>query len=395
MRILKGFVVVVALTLASCNLNTDYFSEYNNVNLLGNWDFTSLTATTPNWALTTTTDYMNWTDLGAGSGPTASSHAYRLEIKNLIPNGDFSASSPGSLIGNPTSAWSISGSGTATVVAAGGSVTAQNSSSISVAVNSVQWTSQYTTDTLSLNLNSALGTSSLGQPLWTTGQYVLQMNFINLLTSTPCELDFQPTLGTIVSWTQTNSNNTYPLEQLFSINSSGPTGSSIGNAFSYSGTSDALVFTYAKNTQNLVFNSLRLVRSDIPLTVATSLPSLTSGALQLIPGTYQFSVWVKSDPTAGTANRFAATGLTIKVTAATQPGNNGTFETFIPSTGWSSSGWTLITLPLGTVDFVDYDSQHTGPALTIALSPTNIYNDSPSLDAGSLLIASPTLQFLH
>ena len=222
------------------------------------------------------------------------------------------------------------------------------------------------------------------------------MSFIDLFTATLCQLNFVPTTGTITSWTYPNSgqsNTQYPTQYLNTLNSPGAL---VSNLIAYSGSNDALVFTTATNTQNILFSSLRLVRSDLPLYVSTSLPSLTSGTLQLIPGTYQFSIWVKQDPTAGTANRFAATGLTINITAATQPGNTGTFQEFVPNTGWTSSNWTLVTFPLGTVDFVDYDSQHTGtPALTIALSPTNIYNDSPSLDAGSLLVASPTLQFLH
>lgn len=388
-------MVVVALTLASCSLNTDYFSDYNNVNLLSNWDFTSSTAGTPNWALTSDTittdstynpnptDYMNWTDLGAGTGPTTNSHAYRLEIKNLIPNGDFSA---------PLSSWSISGTGTATEVS---SAVAQNNTSVTLGVPALNWKSSLSTDTLSLNLNSALGNSSISsQPLWRSGQYNLQMTFIDLFTSTPCQLNFVPTTGITTTWTYPNSglsNTNYPIQHLNALNSPG---ASVSNLVSYSGANDALVFTTTNNTQNILFSGLQLVRSDLPLSVSTSLPSLTSGTLQLIPGTYQFIVWVKDDSTAGTANRFAATGLTIKITAATQPGNNGTFEAFFPDTGWSS--WTQLTLPLGTVDFVDYDSQHTGsPALTIALSPTNTYNDSPSLAAGSLWVASPTLQFLH
>ncbi len=401
MKIFQGFVIFFVLLSASCSLNTDYFSEYNNVNLLKNWDFPTTSAGTPVWALATTTDYMTWSDLGAGTGPTSTSHGYQLEIKNLIPNGDFTASTAGqTLIGNPASAWSVSGSGSATVLASGTQVSTQNASTITLTAPSVQWTSQKSTDTLSLNLNSALGTSSLTghPPLWTTGQYVLQMDFIDLFTSTPCQLNFVPTTGSAVSWTYPNSSqtNSFQVQHLYLINSSGPNGSQIGNAFSYSGANDALIFSYTSGTQDLVFSSLRLVRSDVPLNVTTSLPSLTSGSLQLIPGTYQFSVWVKDDPQAGSNNHFVATGLTITLTAATQPGNNGTFETYFPrpSAGWPT--WTQLTLPLGTVDFVDYDSQHTGsPALTISLSPTNIYNDSQTLDAGSLYVASPTLQFLH
>ncbi len=77
------------LLAASCTLDTDYFSEYRDTNLLGNYDF----GAAGQWALAPNTtgnpsDYMRWED-AATPGPDGVSPGYRLEIKNLIPNGDF------------------------------------------------------------------------------------------------------------------------------------------------------------------------------------------------------------------------------------------------------------------------------------------------------------------
>jgi hypothetical protein len=398
------FLLSLSALVASCSLNTDYFSDYNGVNLISNWDFPSLTTTTPNWALTsdtvttdstynpTPTDYMNWTDLGAGTGANGTSHAYRLEIKNLIPSGDFEGLTVGSsLSAQLPTFWSktSASTGTDSVVTSAPDI---NGVSHSLDGNAVDWNGTTQSDALTLNLKTALGS------LWRVGDYQVQMDFIDLLNSLPIEFDYL--------------DNTSPPVQKWIYPPPGSTG--LGNTSRHSlstvttvspilitsanlGDTQTLVFETlpSLSSQNVLFDNLRLVRSDLPLTVQTSLPSLYSTVKQLIPGTYTFSIWVKDDPTAGSANRFHASGLTITITAATQSGNPGFIQEFVPqTTPWTS--WTPLTFNLGTVDFVDTDSEHSGtPALTLTLSPTNGKTGYASVDAGSLLVCQPSLVFTH
>ena len=119
MRARAVIAIACVLTLAGCNLNTNYFSDYSGKNLLANYGFSA----TGKWALESyatyaavtgylPADYVTWAQIGAGSAadnstdsaastPTKgfdnSSPAFRLEIKNLLLDGDFeTGQNPGS-----------------------------------------------------------------------------------------------------------------------------------------------------------------------------------------------------------------------------------------------------------------------------------------------------------
>ncbi|RKX84217.1 MAG: hypothetical protein DRP57_06375, partial [Spirochaetes bacterium] len=80
-----------ALSLSTCK-QTDLFSEYRGTNLLDGIPFTT-------WVPDQTGPYMNYEEeSGTGCEPPSDhpgEEVYRLEIKNLIPNGDFEATTAG------------------------------------------------------------------------------------------------------------------------------------------------------------------------------------------------------------------------------------------------------------------------------------------------------------
>jgi hypothetical protein len=154
-----------------------------------------------------------------------------------------------------------------------------------------------------------------------------------------------------------------------------------------------------------LFDNVRLLQADQNAWVRADLTSLSSGSLKLLPGSksgaYTFTVWVRDDPTAdqsGTSpthalNRFYPQGLMIQLTAKVKSGTGNDPRFFPrPSSGWTA--WTKLTLPFG-FDFVANDSDlGTDPALRVEFTPTETQTlDYGGRDVGSLLLASPSLQF--
>ncbi len=442
MRILSLAVGVPLLlaVFAGCNLNTDYFGDYRGKNLLGNSDFGS-----GKWSLVSDptlaagggylpTDYMTWESIAAGGhltdanagtptkGPDGVSPSYRLEIKNLIPDGDFEgeihtpSNTTGSFVAGETSFWTTTGP----------TIAFQDSSDVTTYTNGVppaiagdhrSLVFNYPTAVggatyLKLALDNAVNATSAG--FWSrSGSYRFRLDFYNYSTGTTFDLSLtgpgitNANVPNVGNWTFSNlpaaSSPTVVSASFLLIN----TPPALGPSWTVN-------FGGVANDQIIVDN-VRLLNVSVDPSVMLSFSSLSSGTAQLLPGTksgaYVFTVYVRDDPTAdqtqaaGTVhlvNRFYASGLTISVRAAVKSGS-GTYSTFVarPPGGWTS--WSKITVSLG-FDFVDSDSKLNGqPALAVELSPTNVSNVnvqsdgnssvSADRDVGSLLIAQPALTF--
>ena len=91
---------IALLILAGCKNNADLFEDFRGVNLIAGVDFSNA-----GWVAEQGATYMDFSP--AGVNFTDGSPAYRLEIKNLFPNGDFDATN----IGASPAGWSEMGTG--------------------------------------------------------------------------------------------------------------------------------------------------------------------------------------------------------------------------------------------------------------------------------------------
>jgi len=396
-------LLVVALLLvafAGCNLNTDYFSDYRGKNLLGNSDFS-----TGKWSLVsdsnsanttynpTPTQFMNWTAASSDAtllsaymnGPDGNA-AYRLEILNLIPDGDFENTGNTGTSFYQSSLWNANPS---TDVAWNTSGSDTNGVPFSISDRTLVFGNNSAADTLTLNIKNSV--TAFSASLWSRpSAYQIHFDFYN--ASNGASLRVALTNPSQSSWDVSglspHSTTLYFFSQFFTTDSTSP------NTILTIGHSGEFNYAYIDN--------VRLANASIDPSVILSFSSLSSGTAMLLPGTksgaYSFSVYVRDDPTADQtgaaaahlANRFYPSGLTVSVVAAVKSGS-GTFSSFTarPSGGWTS--WTKVTVPMG-FDFYDSDSTLNGkPALTIRLSPTN--TTTGGRDVGSLLVSEPVLNY--
>ncbi|TVR59779.1 MAG: hypothetical protein EA426_06950 [Spirochaetaceae bacterium] len=144
--------------------------------------------------------------------------------------------------------------------------------------------------------------------------------------------------------------------------------------------------------QTMAIDDFRVIRSDLPLGLRLAVPYIEPDRPELPRGgTYTFRVWARIDPTAGTANRIGARSLSATIT--TRVG-----ERSFPI---GASSWEVNEI---TDDWVEYVATFTGISFTrpvdtteapieIVITPTNAGAELQDLDAGSLLISSPSLEW--
>jgi len=373
--------LLAPLLVAGCTLDTDYFGEYRGVNLLENWDFGS-----GRWALDVGDEFMTWEPV---PGEAHEGHpGYRLEIKNLVPNGDFEdeAITPDSAPSNavPTN-WSLTG-GTVEYGA--------SHDSVSLTGRALRWKASAGGNALLLNLGTALGSAWVPS---TSYPYRVRFDFadlgssgilnINLVKEFPHPLGDGSLAEGEGKWDQTNLVG----KTVYSFSKQFTQPSNLEDRYLVWGPLNGAEAT------NVVLDNVRVFLDAGSRAATATLPSLDSGTLTLLPGEktgmYQFTVWVKDDPGAGDNNRFQAAAVSITLRAAVKSGTGspspGVFQR--PAGGWSD--WTPLTMDFG-FDFVGSDVDLGGqPALTVSLSPMELGTDVESADVGSLLVSHPTLTF--
>lgn len=423
--------VLSLLVLTGCTLSTDYFGEYRGVNLLGNYDFDAVdSGGAPKWKLapSTSSDFMTWERIGPTStdpardtaasvptvGPDGVSPVYRVEIKNLIPNGDFEdASKTGDGQTTLPAFWSTSDYlsnpvAIASLIKFGPS---PSTTALPGALDgrALGWSASQAGDQLRLDLHA--GAVSLATNAWSASRYRFRSDLINvsdkfevglfLYTSAGAKVDrsertssarLQPgdwTVSTLLADNSADHTSRFGVSEFF-LTETDPSLLSTEGRILVFGANDALT-PYAA-----VIDNLRLVPDDQVLGVQAVFPRLDSGTKPLLPGSregmYVFSVFVRNDPTANTLNRFSPADVSIVLKARTKAGDksDGSKPSGLrPAGGWST--WTKLTFNLG-FDFVNNDQELAGAnALTITISPTSGSAGHP--DAGSLLISQPVLTF--
>ena len=433
--------VAFLLLLSSCDfdlinwvgkqvgLPDDYFPEYLDKNLLDNYDFTAgVLEGSPKWALapTTTSDYMTWevpTEAGVPKvyidpATLAESPVYRLEIKNLLPNGDFEEETDGATTFARPLFWKLLQEGTIpnrltfnTEFTTLGSITlptlTADDPKRQLNHRAFWWDSNAGGNRLQLELDTALGT------LWVPGSYQFRMDLINTTSGTSFNLYLMADSTTLLT-----DNTGAEKTGTWTVQTPTDTKKVLVNQISQNFTLDANVPSRLVNFGNPsvdgtaafqgIIDNVRLIRADQESWVKAEFASLTSGSLKLLPGSqpgaYTFHLLVRDDDTADQSssqpsgathapNRFYPQGLFVRLTAKVNS-QTASYTMFFarPDAGWPN--WEPLKMSLG-FDFVTSDADLAGePALRMELSPTNMIDQSSQgRDAGSLLLARPQLVF--
>lgn len=423
------FLYLSFLLLAACTLDTEYFKDYKDVNLIGNRPLSRSgtytdgtfwwgTGTDPDSDSSTDNDpLMGFQEMTATiPGPLnpevpSATPVYRLEIKNLIPNGDFTSALD-------TTLWTESGprllpleirSSEYTPVP---QVSAQDYFRPVTDGNPALWLNVGVNDVVSLDLRplvtaleAAYGESLTGSfslrwnfraynslifnlgEIWSgSGPEIVQPVTVNMNTFGQSGPDAAlPVVGTIPS-----GNNPFP----FPIDTASPF------TLNFDGR--------LENPQNIVMDDLRMVYGETTDLVRSPwlelrIPRLEDAALKLLPGKlYKFSIWVKNEAPADltplTPNAYPATHLSVKIEYMDSEFTLRTPETRVFPAGSAWDNWTRLDVDLkdaNTLQFpADYNpADHGGrPVLKILLSPTDQTNMNTP-DAGRLLLAYPSFIF--
>ncbi len=353
---LAFFCVLIVLALASCVPAAD-FGVFIGVNLIDSSHAADFTL----WTADQGSIYMN-VEAVAGQSYTDGSQAYRLEIKNLLPNGDFDAST----VGSADPSWITS-------------VITGSSSVVNGAIKG---------NTLSFSLPNA---ELLSYDLKTG----LQDGFVaggTYLVSFDYKLDPE----TLLPLSYNNGSSDY---QTWSVTS--------GTAFPKPGEEEADFFAH----QSIDYFSINTISTGVALTgyldnvrvaridntdgITCEIPFSLQGRPDLIPGTYRFSVYVKADPAAGAANRFPAAGVSISVDGFPESGVTSVEPAVAHPTdsGADWSSWTKVSGDF-TETWIPNHSAPGTPILRLTIAATDMSGGSRTRDVGSLLIARPMLELV-
>jgi hypothetical protein len=395
------FILSAAATLllfAGCPFS-DLFSEYRGKNLAGEYGFDS-----GSWEMSTSDP--NLLVFEAPSDPTAldttglpdgaeSSGIYRLEIPNLMPNGDFEASTPGAHPTLPDAGWSaVNGSGSISyeVINAGGN---------EINTNTFHYTLADAVppgeDRIHFDLPGELGAYFAAGNTYVVRLDIradeeVSFEYSDILTpasGTFWIFPFDPTAGMTVR--------DFPSEVMTS------------EFAALSGYEHLTLGAVADKgqavTQKAYIDNLRIVRSDTDQTLFLKVPVIDSSSdrPELLDGVYRFSLYVREDTTntiSGTGtkqnNRFPATGVSLRTGIAVEGedpiyiGGPEAFHPDDPDTDWT--GWTEISME-AQISFLSRGDPST-LFLVCGITPTDITSGGIDRDAGSILIAAPFLEFL-
>ncbi|MBI9104108.1 MAG: hypothetical protein JEY99_16955 [Spirochaetales bacterium] len=382
-------LLISIILLASCVEPVD-FSEYEDVNFIIDQDF----PTTGNddgeqrWLeeraaeeVTDGVEYMIFepvSETAAGSivNLPADAAIYRLEIPNLVPNGDFEE--------DPlTSGWSEEGAtaeitwdaATDPAVIEGRVLDYSHSASSLVKLDTSAFLLPDVQYSLRFDLKLSPGTDELDN-----------MNFeyyYNLASETPA-YSWSPVLlgygNTVIIDFPVEVDKNAPA---FTTTESGyfTIGWSVGNS-GQEGYMDNLRMTRVDRTNTLFL--------DIPFS-SPDRPDLLSG------GTYTFSLYVKKEAadqvTPQVHNRFQAEGLTMGINTTASASYSGRN---IDISAITASTWTKVSVSYSNSERVQiYTPADTSASImTLSIVPTN-WNSANDNTAGSILISSPELTWTY
>ncbi len=404
---LAGTVVTafVGIALVGCPDPVDW-SDYTDVNLIAARDFDAVDSDgNALWyfaeGLTIATegaaDFVTWGVVGAdvyGSLPFGVTGAvYRLEVNNLLPNGDFEDTD--------LSAWTLYDAGgsvspTATRTTSGALA---GTASLSIDFGGIE-------DRYYIDLSSALVGGFAPNVAYAYHlDFKMPVNTIGIEINNGTDGDVQS------QWqiTRGEGQSEMVVYQYPGAGLTSPAMFSETNKFGLGSDTSWRLWSFGgmnKRAQVRIeglFDNIRIVRADqghyvrLPVPYRDSLdaarPPLISG------GTYTISVWVKPDPTAGTNNRFPArlfsAGLDTSVAKnAITPGKSVTVFTAGPENLEALTDWRQLSFAVdGSTVNVTAATGDNDVLFDVVLEVGRFAGGSEYADAGSILVGGPRLEW--
>jgi len=355
-----SIVIACATVLAlfsSCDPDLTILTEYEGVNLIANKGFDSA-----DWLPDQDTTYMVFEEVTGVTLPAGvtDSAVCRLEIKNLVEDGDFEQSN----IGNDpiAPAWSTTGTGDVEVA----DIAALDGKCLLFNVPA-------SSDTVQFDLSTLLD----GYP--ESSSYILRFDFkaneANIFWYYFPTYNIDSKEKDLHTADVSNASQVQYFPDDFEITTS---------EFTSATGLEALYIT--GKVQTAYMDDFRIVRTDIPLRLRISLQWADPerpGGLRLVSGWYQFSVWVRSDPEAAiTNNRFSSDDISIGIEneIAVFPDTDAPLD----MNGWAQVSTTVFLQ-------IDAPADPTADVLELSISPTDI-KYANERDVGSLLITAPSLE---
>ncbi len=394
--IFKVGLVTILLSLFACN-NGDLFPEYENTNLLS---AESRELSPTQWITDQTSTYMTYEEVsGTGYEPPdghSDATVYRLEIKNLVPNGDFETSTAGTV----PNGWSVvnngGGADTLEIIDAGnlGSGVSQgliNDKTMHFAVDNAA-------DMVIYDLRDP--TYGVTDGLIGGASYLIRYDY---RTSGQLFFEYNDTVSSLYFWSfygGPNGDRPSSLTNLIEFPPSHLYGEfpdiAVGSATDYNYIFGSLNSAQSGPQEGYIDN-VRLIGTDITYKLKLNL-SVNDTVQPLISGTYRFSIYIKRDPSAGTGNRFQTNRVTIGIKGGGVGGEENTFDESLYSNfktyyegedGADWSKWTEIKVDC-FVQIPENISNST-KILELTVCPTDDQYGALNMDAGSILISSPSL----
>ena len=373
---LTVLLLIATLLYSSCML-FDYFSRYDDKNLVEHMDLSTWTTTVSSSALPKYMTYEQVTAAAAGTSglPDESALIYRLENDNLVPDGDFESGTTGAL---PRAGWTASG-GTCAIENGTHNLTGN---ALSYDLLNTEWV-DYDLDQLSDGAVPGSIYTFRYSLQCTSGTYYFEIEN-NILASNQAQYSpFVPASG---------------VNQLLRV----------PDDFNEHDTTEFLIDTTGSKNFRINLNTdgqvqagyiddFRIIKTDRDQKLVIDIPYEDADrvdGLELISGTYRFSIWVKADPEAAARNNsFASNAVSLQIESISEDVsayNSG--PTAFQAADYSSfSSWTEI--------YIDYALQIDSPedtstaVIRLSVSPTDTTGGPITADSGAVLISTPSLMF--
>ena len=354
-------LIFMIFMIYSC-IQPDYFTRYDNKNLVSHFDFTD-------WARDQDSTYMDWAEVSAAAAggtsglPDESAKIYRLEMKNLVPGGDF-----GSAATIADAGWTVTGGSLSLATS-----TVLGSRALAFTIDSSGEYAEFKLDSTAVNNSSYLFRFDLTST--NTGSLAFQTKTD---ISSP---EYKPSIKT--------ANHIYRVPEDFEADEIPSTEFSV-----YDNSTDSFRIIYSGGNTTGYVDNFRIVKTDQTHYSRLSLPYTDENRvddLALIGGTYRFSIYVKADPQAGSGNHYAADAVTLLMESFDDqnPSSVSTPPTSFSSSDYSGfSEWTKLSVDMETQITIPEDG--TSTVLRLSVCPGDA-RSTASLDACSILLSNPSL----
>lgn len=362
----------VLIFLYSCAI-FDYFSGYAGKNLISH-------TTLSTWSTSHDAPYMGYESVSAAIAgttglPDSSAQIYRIENKNLFPDGDFEASTAGVAPGS--AGWSIT-AGTY-LVRAETFPHPLNGNALYFDLDANEY--------ISFDLNQLLDSAAI------YNSYVIRFSISGSSTSDMTFVieDASTTNITTYSSSIPAANTAYSFPEDFST---------IPQTEFIIHSDDTEFFRINSSTSTLLpegyIDNIRVVKSDQKQSLSVLLPFTDEDridSLELVSGWYRFSIYVKADPGAGTSNRFDSSAVTLTIEAIDDDNLAGSSysESFRAEDYSSFSTWTQVYIDANLQ--IDEPAAADGNVIRLTFCPSCSLGAALGFDAGSILISNPSLQY--